>query len=224
MWSVSWIELVQHRVQWRAVVKLNFWTGTGHWPIPWRKIYILLSIPPYPLPFLGQRCFHTIHKVTKGKHCWGGMLHNGATFLCLMSQNSVFFFFFCLTRIRCRIRTCDPSVRAAEDSTCLRPRGHWDQRIWTLRLEIMLSWLGMGPEFWISIFRQPLLVVNRMKFSRAISRIKWLSGEQTNVSKTVFVLVFRVLVWQTEPADSPRELHHTQSPGKQQISLLDVKL
>jgi hypothetical protein len=23
-----------------------------------------------------------------------------------------------------RIRTCDPSVRAAEDSTCLRPRGH----------------------------------------------------------------------------------------------------
>jgi hypothetical protein len=26
-----------------------------------------------------------------------------------------------------RIRTCDPNVRAAEDSTCLRPRGHWDR-------------------------------------------------------------------------------------------------
>jgi hypothetical protein len=27
-----------------------------------------------------------------------------------------------------RIRTCDPNVRAAEESTCLRPRGHWDRR------------------------------------------------------------------------------------------------
>jgi hypothetical protein len=26
-----------------------------------------------------------------------------------------------------KIRTCDPNVRAAEDSTCLRPRGHWDR-------------------------------------------------------------------------------------------------
>jgi len=31
-----------------------------------------------------------------------------------------------------------------------------------------------------------------MKFSRAISRVKWLSGEKTNVSKTVSVLVLRV--------------------------------
>jgi len=28
-----------------------------------------------------------------------------------------------------RIRTCDPNVRAAEDSTCLRPRGYWDWRL-----------------------------------------------------------------------------------------------
>jgi hypothetical protein len=35
-----------------------------------------------------------------------------------------------------------------------------------------------------------------MKFSRAISRVKWLSGEQTNVSKTISVLNLRVLVWQ----------------------------
>jgi hypothetical protein len=26
-----------------------------------------------------------------------------------------------------RIRSCDPNVRAAEDSTCLRPLGHWDR-------------------------------------------------------------------------------------------------
>jgi hypothetical protein len=34
-----------------------------------------------------------------------------------------------------------------------------------------------------------------MKFSRAISRVTWLSGEKTNVSKTISVLVLRVLVW-----------------------------
>jgi hypothetical protein len=28
-----------------------------------------------------------------------------------------------------RIRTCDPNVRAAEDSKCLRQRGHWDRFI-----------------------------------------------------------------------------------------------
>jgi len=33
-----------------------------------------------------------------------------------------------------------------------------------------------------------------MKFSWAISRVKWLSGEKTNVSKTISVLVLRVLV------------------------------
>jgi hypothetical protein len=38
--------------------------------------------------------------------------------------------------------------------------------------------------------------LSMMKFSRAISRVKWLSGEQTNVSKTISVLVLWVLVWQ----------------------------
>jgi hypothetical protein len=33
-----------------------------------------------------------------------------------------------------------------------------------------------------------------MKFSQAISRVKWLSAEKTNVSKTISVLVLRVLV------------------------------
>jgi hypothetical protein len=32
-----------------------------------------------------------------------------------------------------------------------------------------------------------------MKFSRAISRAKWLSGEKTNVSKTISVLVLNHL-------------------------------
>jgi hypothetical protein len=32
-----------------------------------------------------------------------------------------------------------------------------------------------------------------MKFSRAISRVNWLSGEKTNVSKTISDLVLRVL-------------------------------
>jgi hypothetical protein len=36
-----------------------------------------------------------------------------------------------------------------------------------------------------------------MKFSQADSRVKWLSGEKTNVLKTIFVLVLRVLVWLT---------------------------
>jgi hypothetical protein len=37
--------------------------------------------------------------------------------------------------------------------------------------------------------------LSMLKFSRAISRVKWLSGDKTNVSKTISVLVFRVLVW-----------------------------
>jgi hypothetical protein len=47
-----------------------------------------------------------------------------------------------------------------------------------------------------------------MKFSWAISWVKWLSGLLT--------------AQPFDPADSPRELHHTQSPGKQQISLCET--
>jgi hypothetical protein len=32
------------------------------------------------------------------------------------------------------IRTHDPSVRASEDSSCLRPRGHCDRLWWLLLL------------------------------------------------------------------------------------------
>jgi hypothetical protein len=34
-----------------------------------------------------------------------------------------------------------------------------------------------------------------MKFSQAISQVKWLGGEKTNILKTISVLVLRVLVW-----------------------------
>jgi hypothetical protein len=52
-----------------------------------------------------------------------------------------------------------------------------------------------------------------MKFSRAISPVKWLSGKKTNVSKTRTEMVFETLVFFTaqpfDPADSPKKLHHT---------------
>jgi hypothetical protein len=32
-----------------------------------------------------------------------------------------------------------------------------------------------------------------MKFSRAISRVKWLNSEKANISKTISVLILRVL-------------------------------
>jgi hypothetical protein len=60
------------------------------------------------------------------------------------------------------------------------------------------------------------------KFSRPISRVKGLSGGKTNVSKTSSVRVpededrdgLRNVGFSTaypfDPADSPRELHHTQ--------------
>jgi hypothetical protein len=37
--------------------------------------------------------------------------------------------------------------------------------------------------------------LSMMKFSWAISQVKWLSGEITNVLKTISVLILRVLVW-----------------------------
>jgi hypothetical protein len=56
-----------------------------------------------------------------------------------------------------------------------------------------------------------------MKFSWAISQIKWLSSEKTNILKTISVLILRVLVlvgfFTTQPfdlADSLRELHHVK--------------
>jgi hypothetical protein len=47
-----------------------------------------------------------------------------------------------------------------------------------------------------------------MKFSWAISWVNWLSGGFLTTQPI-------------DPADSPRKLHHTQLPGKQQISLPD---
>jgi hypothetical protein len=54
-----------------------------------------------------------------------------------------------------------------------------------------------------------------MKFSQAISWVKWLNGEETNISKNISVLILRVQP--LDLVDSTRELHYIQSPGKQQI-------
>jgi hypothetical protein len=43
-----------------------------------------------------------------------------------------------------RIRTCDPNVWAAEDSTCPRPLSHWDQQKYLLPLNKYCYFL-MGP-------------------------------------------------------------------------------
>jgi hypothetical protein len=72
-----------------------------------------------------------------------------------------------------------------------------------------------------------------MKFSQAISQVRWFSFVETNVSKTISVLVLRVVdeddkdrdglrnvgFYKTEPpylVDSLRKLHYTHSPGKHQ--------
>jgi hypothetical protein len=52
-----------------------------------------------------------------------------------------------------------------------------------------------------------------MKFSQAISQVKWLNREKTNISKTISVLVLRMLIWIStvqplDPADSLREIHY----------------
>jgi hypothetical protein len=74
-----------------------------------------------------------------------------------------------------------------------------------------------------------------MKFSRAISRVKWLSGEKKPTFRRPYLPchdknpededrdglrnVGFFTAQSFDPADSPRKLHHTQSPGKQQISI-----
>jgi hypothetical protein len=46
------------------------------------------------------------------------------------------------------------------------------------------------------------MIRDMMKFSQAISCVKWLSGEKTNIMKTISVLVLRVLVC---PEDKDRD-------------------
>jgi hypothetical protein len=61
-----------------------------------------------------------------------------------------------------------------------------------------------------------------MKFSRAISQVKWLYPEDKDRDGLQNVGFFTAQTF--DLADSPRELHHTQSPGKQQISLHHIQL
>jgi hypothetical protein len=52
-----------------------------------------------------------------------------------------------------------------------------------------------------------------MKFSWAISWVKWLSGDKTNISKTISVLVLRVLVWLWLGKNILSNLYLAQSVG-----------
>jgi hypothetical protein len=59
-----------------------------------------------------------------------------------------------------------------------------------------------------------------MKFSWAISQVKWLSCEKINPEDEERDGLRNVGFFTAQPfdpADSLRGLHHTQSPGKQQI-------
>jgi hypothetical protein len=56
----------------------------------------------------------------------------------------------------------------------------------------MITFMNFNPlGHWLAIRNTD---VSLMKFSWAISQVKWLSGEKTNVSKTISILVLRVLV------------------------------
>jgi hypothetical protein len=60
-----------------------------------------------------------------------------------------------------------------------------------------------------------------IKYSRATSYIDWLSGEKTNVSRTISVRVFRVLQ-QTDTTGGPGVFCYTMSPWKLQFLTLRV--
>jgi hypothetical protein len=64
-----------------------------------------------------------------------------------------------------------------------------------IRLNFSSYVTGMIPQERKTINIQANYYSSMMMFSRAISRVKWLSGEKTNVSKIISVLVIRVLVW-----------------------------
>jgi len=38
-----------------------------------------------------------------------------------------------------------------------------------------------------------------VKFFRVSSRVEWLNGEQTNISKTISVLIIRTMTWLDQP-------------------------
>jgi hypothetical protein len=64
--------------------------------------------------------------------------------------------------------------------------------LWTWFLWERWPWDCFGCLLGVKLYTSRYCAM--MKFSRAISQVKWLSGEQTNVSKTISVLVLRVLV------------------------------
>jgi hypothetical protein len=84
----------------------------------------------------------------------------------------------------------------------------------------LLQYVFMG---WCSVKKHRDNFTFMMKCSRAMSRVKWLSGEKKTFrrpslsSSSGYPETFFFTARPFDPADSPRKLHHTQSPGKQQI-------
>jgi hypothetical protein len=54
------------------------------------------------------------------------------------------------------IRTHDPSVRAVEDSTCLRPLGHWDRLLIQIYFKIVYGAIFHSLYKSVTIFGSPL--------------------------------------------------------------------
>jgi hypothetical protein len=48
--------------------------------------------------------------------------------------------------------------------------------------------------FWLVPIHYNMTVI-RIKYSQATNLVNWLSGEKTNISRTISVLVFRVLMY-----------------------------
>jgi hypothetical protein len=92
--------------------------------------------------------------------------------------------------------------------------------------KLIIGWQPFLNHLYYYVSLLCMFLLFMMKFSRAISRVKWLCGEK-NVSKTDedrdgLRNVGFFTAQPFDPADSPRDLHHAKSPGKQQISFLTL--
>jgi hypothetical protein len=106
------------------------------------------------------------------------------------------------------VRTHDPSVRASEDSSCLRPRGHCDRHVLLMHVWIataknkILSTLTSGP------FRRKRLSINTRipAFSLKTSVIQTECGEHLYSSLVIFFNLCRTALHCT--ALTQDNLHH----------------
>jgi hypothetical protein len=71
-----------------------------------------------------------------------------------------------------------------------------------MKQTLNLFYLKTTDKVWISIGREDRLVdlalswqTVTVKFFQVISQVKWVNGEQTNMSRTISVLIFSVVTW-----------------------------